>query len=138
MKKQIVLAFCAMVLLGICIPFKGNAQGSATGCYLPSTNRVYTFNVFGSGYYTQTPSVGLSTNYCSWGPSGGTPCTICNNGVNVVNGVGSCNGANPQIFGTGFQNTYTMQECPVDQGIPMVLGTIILLVAIRCSSQSKK
>lgn len=124
-------------LLGVlsCIfafyPGKSTAQPSATGCYLPSTNRVYTFNAFGTGYYPQSINTPLSANYCSWTPATGPACTVCSSGVTVNNGVASCNGAAPQILGVGVRNTFTMVACSLDNDTPLLLGAILLLTASR-------
>lgn len=121
------------VLVCICTfyPVEGSAQGSATGCYLSSTKRVYTFNVAGSGYYPQSFNTPLSPDYCSWTPATGPSCTVCGTGVSVVNGVGSCTGPSPQVLGIGVRNTFTMVPCPIDREIPLIMIAATLLVISR-------
>jgi len=93
------------------------AQGSATGCLVPYYNRVYTSNAFellGSAQlFNNTPSTGLSPNYCSWTPSStGASCVICDGllGVDLV-GIKVCLLGQ---FRYGSQGMFTMVECNLD------------------------
>jgi len=62
------------------------AQGTVPGCLVLSENRVYTFRVYPT-LYDDGSSMGLPSNYCSWSPTSGSPCSIC---VGGLNGGGNC------------------------------------------------
>lgn len=93
------------------------AQGSATGCLIPYDNRVYTSNaleVLGtSQLFNNSPSTGLSANYCSWTPSStAASCVICDGllGLDLA-GIRVCLLGQ---FRYGSQGTFTMVECNLD------------------------
>jgi hypothetical protein len=87
------------------------SQGSETGCLLLN-NRVYT-NKGLLGTYFNNASTGLSTNYCSWTPTTGPTCYVCNGGLNIL---GAC------LSGTtsGVEGTFTMVACPLDDYLPIL------------------
>ncbi|WP_406825691.1 hypothetical protein [Pedobacter sp. KACC 23697] len=109
-------SFCLLVLIFLTYECSF-AQGSASGCFIPYYNRVYTSNaleVLGSSQlFNNSPSVGLSTNYCSWTPSAtASSCVICDGtlGLDVL-------GARVCLLGSfryGSAGTFTMVECDLD------------------------
>lgn len=108
--------FC-LTLFATLISIIASAQGTATGCLIPYSNRVYTSNaleVLGtSQLYNNSPFTSLSSNYCSWTPgTTASSCVICDGtlGVDLL-GIKIC------LLGTfryGYQGTFTMVECNLD------------------------
>jgi len=107
------MRFIGLIIILILISAAVFAQGSATGCLLP-TNRVYTSQGL-LGTYNNTPSVGLSTNYCSWTPATGAECYVCNTALNVA---GLCLTASTK----GIQGTFTMVICDFDKSSSALLA----------------
>lgn len=106
------------LLILICLPnICSFAQGSATGCLVPFYNRVYTSNtleILGtSQLFNNSPSIGLSSNYCSWTPSStSASCVICDGVLGVdLAGIKVCLLGQ---FRYGSQGTFTMVECDLD------------------------
>lgn len=102
------------------------AQGTYTGCYLPSTNKVYTREPYPPYFLPVSGAVSLSPSYCYWTPtSGPATCTVCTvsitqtcdaSGNNCV--FTSCNGAQ-----VGIRGTFTMIYCSLDENILLLLLT---------------
>jgi len=107
------IKFIGLVSLFILISTITFAQGSATGCLVPS-NRVYTSQGL-LGTYNNSPSVGLSMNYCSWAPTTGAECYVCNTALNVA---GVCLSASTR----GIQGTFTMVICDFDKSSSALLA----------------
>lgn len=107
------MRFIGLISIFILISTTAFAQGSATGCLLP-TNRVYTSQGL-LGTYNHTPSVGLSTNYCSWTPKTGPDCFVCNTALNVA---GLCLTTSTR----GIQGTFTMVICDFDKSSSALLA----------------
>ncbi|WP_316782875.1 hypothetical protein [Pedobacter frigiditerrae] len=90
------------------------SQGSATGCLLPD-NRVYTPTGLLGGYSSNV-STGLSSNYCSWTPTSGSPCQVC---IGFLSGLtGLCLSGN--YMTGGISGTFTMVACPLDDYLPIL------------------
>gem|GEM_PF-1510397 len=93
------------------------AQGSATGCYLSSTNIVYTYEPFANTYFSSKSGlVGLSANYCSWTQTvvNPTSCIVCTGPNSIVYNTStftyiSCDG--PVV---GLRGTFMMVACSLD------------------------
>ncbi|MCZ4221822.1 hypothetical protein [Pedobacter rhodius] len=98
------------ILLIFSLEKKSVAQGTATGCLLPD-NKVYTSptTVLGTTIYSNTPSVSLSTNYCTWTAPSTTSCNVCTGSLNLISLV--CLGG-PVV--QGQEGVFTMVECPID------------------------
>lgn len=113
------------VLVSIFVSINVYAQGSATGCLLPSTNRVYTTQGL-LGAYANTPSVGLSPNYCSWTPTSSTGCNVCTAGFDLA---GLCLGT----LLPGTRGTFTMVPCSLDEKTPfiVVVSCLVGIVFLR-------
>ena len=125
--------FSLLFFLIIILAFANNycfAQGSAAGCLIESRNIVYT-NV-PKTIYDKNSGVSLSNNYCSWAPTSGLPCEVCNG--NLV-GNGNCpgNSTTPGIIGT-----FTMVECPLDQSFFFLgFGILISIISVRKLNSKK-
>lgn len=128
------------------ISFGAYAQGSATGCLIPSQNIVYQtpedglvnailkLLLGGNPSYSATSGVSLSPNYCSWTPipSGGYTCGVCTN--YTLNILGLVTGCQSGAMLEGYVGTYTMVECNLDDHswlLGAVAGAFGLLVIKR-------
>ncbi|RZJ19649.1 MAG: hypothetical protein EON51_16785 [Acinetobacter sp.] len=86
------------------------------GCFVPTENKVYT-NKGSKGHYDNiyTP---LPTDAC-WTPSITViPCDACIGGLNAG---GNCPGGN---YAVGFEGSFTMVPCPLDDYIPLLIFAI--------------
>ena len=106
-------------------PLSVTAQGSATGCLIPSTNIVYQTKenalvndilkllLGGNDSYLYSSGVALSSNYCSWTPTptGSFNCGVC---TNYTFFLGLVNGCQSGAMLEGYAGTYTMVECNLD------------------------
>lgn len=103
--KRIVFSLLLLCALG------AKGQGSYSGCYLASTNTVYTSEPFNNNRFLPvTGARPLSPGYCSWRPTTGTSCIVCLGGIQTYGGLySSC--TNPA---TGVENTFTMVLCSLD------------------------
>ncbi|MFD2582225.1 hypothetical protein ACFSR6_06985 [Pedobacter vanadiisoli] len=102
------------------------AQGSATGCLIPSQNTVYQtpedglINAIlkvllgGNPSYSASSGINLSSNYCSWtpAPTGSFSCGVCT--TYTFNILGIVNGCQTGAMLEGYVGTYTMVECNLD------------------------
>jgi hypothetical protein len=104
--KNAVSIFCLCLLSFFGL--KTRAQGTYAGCLVTGEQRVYTFDGGGS-VYDPDYSVDLSPNYCSWSPTSGSVCNICDG---PLNGGGNCPGHNYQA--QGVEGFFTMLACPID------------------------
>ncbi|QIL40631.1 hypothetical protein G7074_15985 [Pedobacter sp. HDW13] len=112
--KNAVSIFC-LALLSL-FGLETRAQGTYSGCLVSSQERVYTYDGGGS-VYDPGSFIDLSPNYCSWTPTSGTVCNICNGSLN---GGGNCPGHNYQA--QGVEGFFTMLACPIDDYLlPLIL-----------------
>lgn len=112
--KSAILIFCISLL---CFPVqKLMAQGTLAGCLVLSEERVYSYTSGGS-LYGNNFFVDLSPDYCSWSPTSGSICNICDQ---PLNGGGNCPGHNYQA--QGVEGIFTMLACPLDDSfLPLIL-----------------
>jgi hypothetical protein len=115
--------FLVLILFG---SFCSYAQGTATGCLIPSSKIVYQNKegflineilkllLGGNDSYAYSSGIPLSSNFCFWTPTptGSVSCGVCTNyTLNVFNVVTGCQaGAMLQ----GYVGTYTMVQCNLD------------------------
>jgi len=99
------------------------AQGSATGCMIPSEQIVYPNSALkvlsnGNAIYLDTSPRSLDPNYCYWTPpSTASQCTVCAGlGACVLN-ICLCVGGQK----SGYVGDFTMVECNLD-GYSWTLG----------------
>ena len=112
--KSAVSIFCLglLSLFGL----ETRAQGTYAGCLVADEQLVYTFDGGGS-VYDPRYSMGLSADYCSWTPTSGTVCNICDR---QLNGGGNCPGHSYQA--QGVEGFFTMLACPIDDYLlPLIL-----------------
>jgi len=94
-------------------------MAQTTGCLVPSQNKVYT-DEGNSNYYDDDT---FTTNACGWTPNtSGTTCDVCVGGLNPG---GNCPGNRVKI--PGFEGSFTMVLCPLDDYIPLLLLAISIL-----------
>ncbi|WP_175632318.1 hypothetical protein [Pedobacter ghigonis] len=113
--KNAVSIFCLCLLSFFGL--KTKAQGTVPGCLVADEQLVYTFDG-GGNVYDPRYSTGLSTDYCSWTPTSGTVCNICDRQLNPG---GNCPGHNYQA--QGVEGIFTMLGCPIDDYLlPLILS----------------
>jgi len=105
----------------------GFAQGSASGCLLPD-NKVYTnySSLAGLRLYSNSSTVSLSNNYCSWTSASTAPCTVCFGTINAVGLL--CIGTGATTV-TGQEGIFTMVECDLD-GHTLLFGAAASLLGL--------
>ncbi|WP_156131413.1 hypothetical protein [Pedobacter kyungheensis] len=120
------MKFLCVFLITSLISLGSFAQGSATGCLIPSQNIVYQtpedalvnavlkLLLGGNPSYSAASGVSLSSNYCSWtpNPSGSFNCGVCT--TYTFNILGLVNGCQSGALLEGYVGTYTMVECNLD------------------------
>jgi hypothetical protein len=107
-----------LVLITLLIANYAHSQAQKKGCLLPN-NRLYS-DKGDAGVYSNSPSQGLSLDYCSWTPSSGVTCEVCNGMLNVM---GFCLSSTTE----GIENTFTMVICPIDNSVYfliLIIGSI--------------
>ncbi|WP_230148358.1 hypothetical protein [Pedobacter sp. Bi27] len=99
--KYYIVAFSLFLMF---YSIKANA---VDGCLLPN-NRVYTFQGL-LGFYSSATSTPLASDFCSWTPTTGPSCSVCNGPLDFL---GTC------LIGTYtngiYSNNFQMVLCNLD------------------------
>lgn len=114
----IMKLFVCSVSLLFCFLFSqsAQAQGTYTGCFLSSTNTVYTNELYPTYFLGVTGARPLSPGYCYWTPATGTPtCTVCTGGITYNTTTGAFISCNSPV--AGVRNTFSMIYCPLDDNL---------------------